>query len=279
MTEDTPLPISSPPLALDVAALSETGAVRAHNEDVALVGAIDAEPKLSLRTSIAAALVGRSVLAVCDGMGGAKAGEVASEQAALSIGGYLSRLTPREDLAFAVAESVRVASAAVYELSRENPRFAGMGTTATVCAVEGSSVAVAQVGDSRAYLYRDERLRQITRDQTLAQVLVERGQLRPEDARSFPMSNVILQALGTGPTVDVDVRTLRIEPGDTILVCSDGLSGALDDDVLSEVLGTAANASLACARLVARALDAGATDNVTCIVARVVALEARGRRG
>jgi protein phosphatase len=261
-------------LGLDVAALSDTGAVRAHNEDVALVAPLDGASVPDVVTSIERAFSGPAVMAVCDGMGGAAAGEVASAQAARSIGEYLvRRRPPGEDLAVAVTRSLCAASERVHDLASANPRLSGMGTTATVCAVDRGEAVIGHVGDSRAYLYRDGRLRQITRDQTVAQLLVERGQLRPEDVDRFPMAHVILQAVGSSPSVDVDLRTVALRAGDVILLCSDGLSGAVHASALCDVLATAPSAAVACARLVASALEAGATDNVTCIVARVLTLE------
>ncbi|NUO53864.1 MAG: serine/threonine-protein phosphatase [Polyangiaceae bacterium] len=262
-------------LGFDVAALSDTGAVRAHNEDVVLVAPLDGESCPEVVFSFERAFAGPAVLAVCDGMGGAAAGEVASLEAARSIGHYLvSHHAADGDLGGAVIRSLRAASERVYDLAVANPRLSGMGTTATVCAVRGAEAIIGQVGDSRAYLLRAGELRQLTRDQTLAQLLMERGQLRPEDMDQSVVAGVILQAVGTAPSVDVDLKTIGIAAGDVLLLCSDGLSGALDAEVIREVLEEAPNASLACVRLIARALEAGATDNVTCIVARVLELDA-----
>jgi protein phosphatase len=144
-----------------------------------------------------------------------------------------------------------------------------MGTTATVCALRGEVLLVAQVGDSRAYLLRGGRLTQLTRDQTLATLLVERGQLLPEEVPSFAFGHVILQAVGTSPHVEVDLVELRAARGDVLLVCSDGLSGPVPDEAIRDVLEAAASPEEAAETLIARANEAGGPDNVTCIVARL----------
>jgi protein phosphatase len=152
--------------------------------------------------------------------------------------------------------------------ARRNRALEGMGTTATVAAVRGTELVLGQVGDSRAYLLRNGKLTQLTRDQNLATLLVERGQLTPEAARHFENSNIILQALGTQETVDVDLTAVQLSTGDVLLLCSDGLWGPVDDDDIARVLRAAPDCGAATAALIALAIEKGAPDNVTCIVAR-----------
>ncbi len=128
---------------------------------------------------------------------------------------------------------------------------------------------LAQVGDSRAYLYRDGQLTKVTRDQTLATLMMEQGQLAPEDLDTFPYPNVILQAVGTHERVDVDLTRVRVARGDVILVCSDGLYGPVPHDAVRAALEQEPAPTAACQALVRLAIEAGGPDNVTCIVARV----------
>ena len=139
-----------------------------------------------------------------------------------------------------------------------------MGTTATACALAGDALYLAQVGDSRAYLLRDGCLTQLTRDQTLARLMLERGQITPEELPNFPYGHVILQALGTAERVEVDLTRVRVARGDVLLVCSDGLHGLVPDDTLRAALAAEPSATAACEALVGLALEAGGHDNITC---------------
>ncbi|MBL9023031.1 MAG: serine/threonine-protein phosphatase [Myxococcales bacterium] len=250
--------MANPKTRLEAAGRSVTGNVRSHNEDIVLVAPTG--PKSAW-------------LAVCDGMGGAAAGEVASTVTANVL---LSAVADGDliHVGGRVLGAIRAASETLLALGRREPRFAGMGTTATVLAVTSDLDAViGQVGDSRAYLLRGRHFVQLTRDQTLVQLMIERGQLRPEDAKAAPFGNVILQAVGTSADLLVDLRRIALRPGDVLLLCSDGLSGALEDAVLEEVLRAARDPARACDTLIEAALEAGATDNVSCVVARVLSEE------
>jgi protein phosphatase len=240
------------PLPIDAAALSDPGRAREGNEDSFLV--ISRPP----------------VLAVCDGMGGAAAGEVASGMTVDVIREAMTRggePATREALGRRLLGAVEEAARRVHAASLASRARRGMGTTATACAVAGDTLYVAQVGDSRAYLLREGVLTQLTRDQTLATLMVERGQLAPEDVPTFPLGHVILQAVGTAPCIEVDLKRVRLARGDVILVCSDGLSGVVPHDTLRDVLAREPTAAAACAALVALANEAGGPDNVTAVVA------------
>lgn len=287
--EITPLPpsSSSTPASsrsfawlVDVGSCSDKGCVRSGNEDVAFVceigGAFDVDKPAQ------GALEAPLVLGVCDGMGGAAAGEVASRETASRLGAALSTLGLADlratTLGRAISTALDDASRALLDLAKRRPAWTGMGTTATVCTLAGRELVIGQVGDSRAYLLRGGKLLQLTRDQTLAQLMVERGQLQPEEVSSFFGAHVILQAVGTTERLEVDMRVVRVSRGDVLLVCSDGLVDALPHEAIEELLAGLGRANDIAAELVARANDAGATDNVTCVVARLVAGGPRGKR-
>ena len=212
------------------------------------------------------------MLAVCDGMGGAAAGEVASGMTVDVLREVMTgegAPSTRGALGRRLLRAVEEAAARVHAASLASRARRGMGTTATACAIAGDTLYIAQVGDSRAYLQRDGQLTQLTRDQTLAMLMLERGQLTAEEAQSFPLGHVILQAVGTTPRVEVDLTRLRLARGDVLLVCSDGLYGVVSDDAIRAVLAGAPTADAACDALVALANDAGGPDNVTAVVARL----------
>lgn len=241
---------------LDVAARSDPGLERQGNEDSFLV----------------VAPPGWTVLAVCDGMGGANAGEVASATAVdvlrevVTTGGAPAT---RGALGRRLLHGVEEAGRRVFAASRRTRALSGMGTTATACALVGDALYVAQVGDSRAYLFRDGHLSQLTRDQTLATLMQERGQLAPEDVAAFPYGHVILQAVGTSEHLEVDLTRVRVARGDVILVCSDGLYGPLQHEALRAVLARDLTPAAACEALIDLANEAGGPDNITAIVAHV----------
>ncbi len=263
-----PSPTSHPPPApgpgtppcpvfhLDVAARSDPGLERSGNEDSYLV----VSPP------------GWAVLAVCDGMGGAAGGEIASRTAVDVLREVVTAGGPpatRDALGRRLLHAVEEAGRRVFAASRRTKGLAGMGTTATACALTGDALYLAQVGDSRAYLLRDGRLTQLTRDQTLATLLMERGQLTPEELPDFPHAHVILQAVGTQERVEVDLTRVRVARGDVLLVCSDGLYGHLKHDALRAVLVREPTPAAACAALIALANAEGGPDNITVIVGHV----------
>jgi serine/threonine protein phosphatase PrpC len=214
------------------------------------------------------------ILAVCDGMGGAAGGEVASSEAVGVLRAQLSlpyQGDPAgEDVAPRLVHALRVAARTIHAHARLEPALRGMGTTATVAVVADDRVVLGQVGDSRAYLYRAGALSQLTRDQSLAQLLIEQGKLTPEDVKNFVGSNVILQAVGTSEHVEVDIREEKLLAGDVLVLCSDGLSGPVAADDMRRILAEESDPAVACEALIRQALEAGGPDNATCIVAKVV---------
>ncbi len=214
-------------------------------------------------------LIRNSVFAVADGMGGHLAGEIASAAALEPIEALDGRVFPdASEAAIALSSAVVAANATVSKLATDNPLYRGMGTTLTAALVEGRRVHVAHVGDSRAYLLRDGQFSQLTDDHTLVQHLVDEGQITREEAAHHPQRSIITRAIGVSPEVDVDSMTLDLRPGDQLLMCSDGLTGVVDDRVIAELLATTADPDEAVERLVQQANQAGGPDNITVVLLR-----------
>jgi protein phosphatase len=264
-----------PPLRLVIASRTDIGNLRSSNQDMSLVGSLRAtERHLGDYTGdvVIAPGEGGAVLAVCDGMGGAAGGEVASLKAVEAIFESMSTWDPTADpreLGQRLVGSIQHAAREVFGIARTTRSLAGMGTTATVAALVDDRLLVGQVGDSRAYLLRDGTLVQLTRDQSLAVLLMERGQLTAAEAEKFEHGHVILQAVGTTEDVDVDLRWIELADGDVLMLCSDGLTGPVGHVRIREVLASLTDPGAACAALVRAALEGGGPDNITCIVARI----------
>jgi protein phosphatase len=252
-----------------VAARSHTGLERGQNQDSYLV----LEPGSARPWAL---------LAVCDGMGGANGGDAASGIAVSVLREVMTRgeaPSTRDALGRRLLHAVEEAARRIFAAGRADRHLTGMGTTGTALAFMGDTLYLAQVGDSRAYVLRDGRLTQVTRDQTLAQLMMERGQLAPEELDSFVGSHIILQALGTAERVDVDLTRLALAAGDVILVCSDGLHGPVREDALRAALSSEPTPADACDTLISLALAAGGPDNVTALVARVTGAALRPPAG
>ena len=205
---------------------------------------------------------------VADGMGGAQAGEVASQLAITQFAGDL----PGEDGDGAeqrLALAVRRANAEIHALSESDVRRAGMGTTLTAAYVGRGEVSFAHVGDSRAYRLRRGELDRITEDHSLVEELLRQGRLTEEEAEEHPQRSIITRALGPEPDVEVDTVTVAAEDGDVYLLCSDGLTSMLGEGAIAEILRAAPDITVAAEQLVAAALDAGGRDNVTVVLFRV----------
>jgi PPM family protein phosphatase len=206
------------------------------------------------------------LFAVADGMGGPRAGEVASGLAAAAVkaseaGGA------GEDRVVALIQS---ANQSVYQRSSEDADVAGMGTTMTVALVGGRGVSIGHVGDSRAYLARSGRLEQLTEDHSLVSELVRAGKISPEEAENHPQRSVITRALGTDPSVDVDTFEVVPEEGDVFVICSDGLTTMVDDDTIARVLeDNRENLDRAAKELIRLANRAGGEDNITVVAFEV----------
>jgi serine/threonine protein phosphatase PrpC len=203
---------------------------------------------------------------VADGMGGAQAGEVASRLAVESFQGGLADAADAEG---ALAEFARAANLSIHERSQENAEHAGMGTTLTAMYVGPEEVAIAHVGDSRAYCLREGELLRLTDDHSLVDELIRQGKLTPEEAVEHPQRSVITRALGPEPEVEVDTRSYRARDGDVYLLCSDGLTTMVPDGSLAEILLDHSPLRDAGEALIAAANEAGGRDNITVVLLRV----------
>jgi len=270
-----PSPSPSGDVVVQVFGRTDVGRMREHNEDAFVVADLT-RGNATLQPEVRSHAVGErgSLFMVADGMGGAAAGEIAS---AMAIEAVLREVSdalaatepPSEDtFATAIKRATATANAEIHAFALEHPEFRGMGTTATVAGVLGDTVYVAQVGDSRAYLVRGGVAQQITKDQSLMQKLVEAGELTPEEAEQSERRNIILQALGPEPNIKVDLTAQQLRRGDTLVLCSDGLSGQVRTDEIASVVSEEKDLMAACKRLIDRANDAGGPDNITVIAAR-----------
>jgi serine/threonine protein phosphatase PrpC len=214
---------------------------------------------------------GRTVFAVADGLGGHQGGEVASAAAVEPLAALDGRsFADPGEAAEALAAAVREANAAILERAAGNPDLWGMGTTLTAAAVaEDGHLQLAHVGDSRAYLLRDGTLEQLTNDHTVVAELVRRGRLTPAQAAIHPERSILTRAVGLDPTVPVDLPDpLELHQGDQVLLCSDGLTEAVADDRIADLLSTAGDGNQACRSLIDAANAAGGPDNITVVLLR-----------
>jgi PPM family protein phosphatase len=220
-------------------------------------------------------LLARSPLfVVADGMGGAQAGEVASRIAIESFDAALEdNGSPEETLATRALS----ANTRIYELAQSDPDHAGMGTTLTAVYVGASDVAIAHVGDSRAYCLREGKLLRLTHDHSLVDELIRQGRLTPEEAEDHPQRSIITRALGPEAVVEVDTQSFRARPGDVYLLCSDGLTTMLSEATVAEVLLSNPRLREAGERLIALANEAGGRDNITVILVRLEEVGGDGR--
>lgn len=234
---------------IDTAAATHCGQMRENNED--------------------AHLEGQRVFAVADGMGGNVGGEVASWAALMPI------MQLEEQVFFdaasarqALQEAFFAANAAVLEKASKDPALRGMGTTLTAVIVDGHNLHVGHVGDSRAYLFREGQLSQLTRDHTIVGQLITEGKLTTEEASTHPMRSAIARAIGVDMHIDVDVSTIELANGDQILLCSDGLTKPVSENEIVSVLSAESNANEAVKRLVLLANEHGGPDNITVVLVR-----------
>lgn len=203
---------------------------------------------------------------VCDGMGGANGGNVASNIAVDIIStriceAYADEHPPRSP-ANLLASAMAAANIEIFERAKAELEYEGMGTTVVAVIVSGKDAYISHVGDSRLYLYRDNALQQITRDHSVVQEMIESGQLTEEQARSHPRKHFITRALGVSAMEEGEYDEIELEPNDTLLLCTDGLTNMVDDAALAELLANNANIDI----LLQSALDAGGTDNITTVL-------------
>lgn len=213
--------------------------------------------------------VEHGVYLVCDGMGGAAAGEVASSIAVDETLAKLSARTAAVPLPRAAEEAVNAANQAIYMRAQRNPKLNGMGTTLVGLLVNESHVCVVNVGDSRCYRIHGGQMEQVTLDHSLVEEQVRMGRMTPAQALRSPMRNVITRALGTQPSVTPDLFEMDAQAGDLFLLCSDGLTRELSDLTIQSLLAGNAPLQDRCTRLVEAAKKAGGQDNITCVLVQV----------
>ena len=238
--------------------LTDQGCVRAQNQDAYQMEQLDRNT---------------AVCVVCDGMGGAKSGNIAST---LAVDVFVQEVRRswtssmnQEKINMMLYSAVKLANFTVYDQAQQFEEFDGMGTTLVAVLVHNRHVTVVHVGDSRAYRVNAEGIWQMTRDHSLVQMMVERGELSQEMAKSYPGKNFITRAIGTEPIVDCDISHLELSKGEFLVLCSDGLSNVLDDqEILFEVIH-GVNKQDCCQRLLDIAKNRGAPDNVTSVLVEV----------
>jgi protein phosphatase len=254
-------------LEVAIAAASDVGSVREHNEDSFLVGDLDAGSLVDAVEPWVSSVDRGALLIVCDGMGGVEGGEVASELAAQVIWREMKQTTSTKDpevFARLLRRATRIANHDVHAMSKREPGLRGMGTTVSAAGVVGDRLVVATVGDSRAYVLRDGTLVQVTRDQSLQSALLAAGQTPAEAERA---GSAILQALGVGADVEPSLSIVELRRGDRVLLCSDGLHGLVGDPALALLLAAPHTVLESVTLLVTAARAAGGSDNITAVVA------------
>jgi protein phosphatase len=262
-------------VVLQIFAVTDVGQTREHNEDAFLVANLSGGPPMSFDRLVEQPADGMGTLfMVADGMGGAAAGEIASATAVDVVLRHLreglagqSRVTP-DDFVKQLISAAEIANRAIFDYAARHLDLRGMGTTATIAALLGDTLYLAQVGDSRAYIVRDGAAIQITKDQSLMQKLIEAGELTEAEAAMSERRNIILQALGPEPIVKLDLTHQKVRRGDVLVLCSDGLSGLVKPEQIARAVEEELDLSTACERLVAMANDLGGPDNITVVAVR-----------
>jgi PPM family protein phosphatase len=232
--------------AADTIWKTDTGRQRRDNEDNAFVRA--------------------PLFVVADGMGGAQAGEVASK---LAVEEFHEALPDQGSAEERLTDRIRAANRRIYELSRTEHEHAGMGTTLTAVYLEDDHLAVAHVGDSRAYIFRDGELTRLTQDHSLVEELVRQGKLTEEQAAEHPQRSIITRALGIEGDVEVDTWSYPMRAGDVVLLCSDGLTSMIGEEQIVRILGSESSLGRAAEGLIGAANDAGGRDNITVVLFRL----------
>jgi len=233
------------------ASITETGKVREINED--------------------AVLESGNLYVVADGMGGHKAGEIASSLALSVISQYVEDSIGLLSGDKLMKKAVQNANAVIYGKSKSDERFRSMGTTLTALYREGDTAFIAHVGDSRAYLFREGKLRRLTTDHSLIQKLIEEGAITEEEAKIHPQRNIILRALGLEPRVEVEIASVEIKPGDKFILTTDGLTGLVEDEEIEKIVQNEREPDKAVRSLADEALARGGTDNISVVMVEFAA--------
>ena len=239
-------------MSILVSGSTDIGRIRRSNED-----AYGVYPDLNLYV-------------VADGMGGHVAGEVASRLAVEAIRSYFATTRnnpgslPPDQL---LIQAVQQANESIIQTSKEDPRLVGMGTTAVAVLIDQGTAYIGHVGDSRAYLLRNEEIKQLTQDHSLLNEYLQKGLITPENSEGYPYKHIITRALGSHPLVEVDLQTIDLEPGDCFLLCTDGLTNMLNQEDIRSILTTMDHdLEKGCRRLIEVANSKGGEDNITTVL-------------
>jgi len=263
---------TSSEIKITVFGKTDVGLIREHNEDNFLVANVETGLRTSSPEDVLRFRLGPkgAIFLVCDGMGGAAAGEVASTMAvdSISIDMETNAAPTRERYARCLRRSIENANDKIHGQSRINQNERGMGTTCTAAGMVDRTLLIGQIGDSRCYVLRAGKLVQVTKDQSLAWQLIEAGAMTVEEAKSFEHANIILQALGVQEKVDVVLSHVLLCRGDVVLLSSDGLHGPVADEEMLDILLAEPDPQKACEALIAKAIDREGPDNITVVVAR-----------
>jgi serine/threonine protein phosphatase PrpC len=239
---------------MNVYGLSDVGRVRSNNEDHCRFEKLGDE---------------QAIFVVCDGMGGARAGQIASEIASAvfieQLRGYIREKMSVRYMESVLNNAISFANYDTYKMANSDPQYHGMGTTLVGGIYHNGQVILANIGDSRAYLFDGEGLRQLTRDHSFVEELVQRGEITEEQARRHPRKNIITRAMGPDRKPKADIYPFTMEPGQKLLLCSDGLSNMLEEGQMEEIL-TGGDLETVCKNLICAANENGGTDNITVLV-------------
>jgi PPM family protein phosphatase len=261
--------MSSGTVTTTLVGLTDVGMVRTNNEDMFLISEPDTGRVIENTEQLSKPLQNNSLLlVVSDGMGGYEGGEVASQLTIdvlrSEIGKLPKELSPQSRLEAAVEEANRQ----VWLQRQSSIKLGKMGATATVMFVEQDNAYIAEVGDSRAYILRDGRIKQLTTDQTMIQMMIDAGAITPEAAAVNKNRNILLQAIGTHEFLQIAVSAIQIQAGDVFLLCSDGLSGKLQANEMKEIIQKSGGLDKAAAQMIDLAKQRGGEDNITVILAK-----------
>jgi PPM family protein phosphatase len=252
-----------------IACLTDTGHVRKSNQDAFIVTDLTEAESMSSPGEFITRPIGEHglLLAVADGIGGAKAGGIASQMATEQLARELVAAPEKKPVSEWLRKGIKAANHAIRNASHANPEYQGMGATITAAIIIDGQVVVGQIGDSRAYLIREGQINQVTKDQSLVQTMRDAGQITEEKVARFRFRNVILHALGAEEEVEPDISSVRLARGDHLLLCSDGLSNKVGNVEMYELVLASDSLSDACGWLVTLANGRGGEDNITLIVA------------
>lgn len=247
-------------MRFDVYGITDTGCVRELNEDSYSICGFkkNSEPGFCV---------------VADGMGGHNAGEVASRLAVNFINKSLNDILTENDnpdIPRRINDALNSANESIYRMSKEDSSRSGMGTTAVVCAFANSEGYIANIGDSRAYACRNDEIYQITVDHSIVEEMVANGSITKEEARIHPQKNIITRAVGSDEKTKADIFEYEYKPGDSIVMCSDGLSGMVEDNEILDIVNKGSGSKDIAEKLCSIAKQNGGLDNITVIVIRII---------